>query len=82
MMIENRPEFKSIKSFDEFEKYYWYRKELAEICKSLDLEHRGTKKELNQIIKAYFDGDLIRKTSKKVPQKRAEEISLDTPLLS
>ena len=34
IMIENRPEFDKIASFDEFNKYYWYREELSQICKS------------------------------------------------
>ena len=34
-MIESRPEFDKITSFDEFSKYYWYREELSQICKSL-----------------------------------------------
>ncbi|MFC2575192.1 MAG: hypothetical protein ACFNUS_03640, partial [Candidatus Saccharimonas sp.] len=33
-MIESRPEFDKITSFDEFHKYYWYREELSQICKS------------------------------------------------
>ncbi|HER2348639.1 TPA: ABC transporter ATP-binding protein [Streptococcus pyogenes] len=28
-MIESRPEFDKITSFDEFNKYYWYREELS-----------------------------------------------------
>ncbi|EFO54894.1 hypothetical cytosolic protein [Streptococcus infantis SK1302] len=42
-MIKSRPEFDKIVSFDEFSKYYWYRDELSQICKSLGLEYRGTK---------------------------------------
>ena len=49
-MIDSRPEFEKISSFDEFNKYYWYRDELSQICKSLGLENRGTKQELNDII--------------------------------
>ena len=50
MLIENRPEFDKITSFDAFNKYYWYREELSQICKSIGLEYRGTKQELNHII--------------------------------
>ena len=53
-MIENRPEFDKITSFDEFNKYYWYRDKLSQICKSLGLEYRGTKQELNDIIEQSF----------------------------
>ncbi len=80
-MIENRPEFDKITSFDEFNKYYWYRDELSQLCKSLGLEYRGTKQELNHIIEQYFKGNLIKKSSTKRNKKRVAAIALDTPLL-
>ena len=80
-MIESRPEFDKIISFDEFNKYYWYRDELSQICKTLELEYRGTKQELNQIIEQYFKGNLIKKSPTKRNKKRLEAIPLDTPLL-
>ena len=80
-MIESRPEFDKIVSFDEFNKYYWYRDELSQICKTLGLEYRGTKQELNYIIEQYFKGDLIKKSSIKNEKKQVETITLDTPLL-
>ena len=80
-MIESRPEFDKITSFDEFNKYYWYHEELSQICKSLGLEYRGTKQELNYIIEQYFKGDLIKKSSIKNEKKQVETITLDTPLL-
>ena len=80
-MTESRPEFDKITSFDEFSKYYWYREELSQICKSLGLEYKGTKQELNNIIEEYFKGNLIKKSSIKNKKKRAEKITLDTPLL-
>ena len=80
-MIESRPEFDKITSFDEFNKYYWYRDELSQICKSLGLEYRGTKQELNDIIEQYFKGNLIKKSSVKRKKKRIEVVTLDTPLL-
>ena len=79
-MIESRLEFDKITSFDEFNKYYWYRDELSQICKSLGLEYRGTKQELNHIIEQYFKGKLIKKSSIKRKKKQVEAISLDTPL--
>ena len=60
-MIEIRPSFKDIESFEEFNKYYWYREELSQICKSLGLEYRCTKKELNYIIEQYFKGNKVEK---------------------
>ena len=80
-MIESRPEFDKIASFDEFSKYYWYRDELSQICKSLGLEYRGTKQELNDIIEQYFKGILIKKTLIKRKKKQVEVVALDTPLL-
>ena len=81
MLNETRPEFGKIKSFEEFNKYYWYREELSKICKSLGLEYKGTKQDLNHIIEEYFKGNLIKKSSIKNKKKRAEKITLDTPLL-
>ena len=66
-MKENRPDFSNIKSFEEFNRYYWYREELSQICKSLGLEYRSTKQELNYIIEQYFKGN--------------RAITLNTPLL-
>ena len=80
-MIESRPEFDKITSFDEFNKYYWYRDELSQICKSLGLENRGTKQELNDIIEQYFKGNLIKKSSIKSKKKQVEVVTLDTSLL-
>ena len=80
-MIEKRLEFEKITSFDEFNKYYWYREEISQICKSLGLEYRGTKQELNHIIEQYFKGNLIKKSSIKTTKKQVENITLDTPLL-
>ena len=80
-MIEKRPKFEKITSFDEFNKYYWYREEISQICRSLGLEYRGTKQELNHIIEQYFKGNLIKKSSIKTTKKQVENITLDTPLL-
>ena len=80
-MIEIRPSFKDIELFEEFNKYYWYREELSQICKSLGLEYRCTKKELNYIIEQYFKGNRIEKSTRKVNKKYFEVITLNTPLL-
>ena len=76
-----RPDFDKITSFDQFNKYYWYREEISQICKSLGLEYRGTKQELNHIIEEYFKGNLIKKSPRKKVKKQVEAISLDSPLL-
>jgi len=78
---DNRADFINIKSFEEFNRYYWYRKELSQICKSLGLEYRGTKQELNHIIEQYFKGNRIEKSVRKVNKKQAEAITLNTSLL-
>ena len=80
-MKENRADFSNIKSFEEFNRYYWYREELSQTCKSLGLEYRCTKKELNYIIEQYFKGNRIEKSVRKVNKKQAEAITLNTPLL-
>ena len=81
-MIEIRPSFKNIKSFEEFNKYYWYREELSQICKSLGLEYRCTKKELNYIIEQYFKGNKVEKYLSKGKKSQSEDITLETPLLN
>ena len=80
-MKDNRADFINIKSFEEFNRYYWYREELLQICKSLGLEYRGTKQELNHIIEQYFKGNIIEKSVRKVKKKQAKAITLNTPLL-
>ena len=51
-----RPDFDSIKTYDEFIKYYWYRDELISICKEHGLKCDGGKIELNKVIESYFKG--------------------------
>jgi len=80
-LIEIRPSFKDIKLFEEFNKYYWYREELSQICKSLGLEYRCTKKELNYIIEQYFMGNKVEKYLSKGKKSQTEVITLETPLL-
>ena len=80
-MKDIRPDFKDIKSFEEFNRYYWYREELSQICKSLGLEYRVTKQELNHIIEQYFNGNKIEKFIRKVNKKQGEAITLNAPLL-
>ena len=79
--MESRPDFDKMTSFDQFNKYYWYREEMSQICKSLGLEYRGTKQELNHIIEAYFKGNLIKKSPRKKVKKQVKNISVDSHLL-
>lgn len=63
-----RPEFSQIQSYEEFSRYYWYRKELSQICRQLGLAHTGTKQELNGVIAAYFRGTKVKPSRHKLPQ--------------
>ena len=80
-MKDIRPDFKDIKSFEEFNRYYWYREELSQICKALGLEYRCTKQELNLIIEQFFKGNRVEKSVRKVNKNQTESINLNTPLL-
>jgi len=80
-MKAQRPNFKDIHSFEEFNYYYWYREELSQICRSLGLEYRGTKQELNDIIHQYFLGNNIEKRVSNKTKNQVEVITLETPLL-
>lgn len=79
--MDKRLEFNEIKSFEEFNKYYWYREELVKICKSLNISSSGTKGELNYNIKEYFNGNIIKHKSKGKRLKKVENFTLDTPIL-
>ena len=83
-MREKRPDFKDIKSFEEFNNYYWYHEELSQICKSMRLEYRGTKQELNYVIEQYFAGNRVeggKMSSKQFKNNEDGIITLETPLL-
>ena len=55
----NRPDFDSIKDYDQFKEYRWSRAELRNICKEHGLLFVGTEKKLNKVIEAYFNGERI-----------------------
>jgi len=76
-----RPKFKEINSFEEFNKYYWYKKELQQICKKLGIEYIGNKAELNNYIKEYFNGNIIKHQKKINVKKINGNLTLDTKLL-
>ncbi len=78
-----RPEFKKIKDYDEFNKYYWYREELIKICKELGLKASGNKIELNDVIKAYFSGEKILPEKRRTKHKKTakKELTLGTGLI-
>jgi len=77
-----RPNFKDIKSYNEFVKFYWYREELKKICKDIGIDYTGSKMELNHNIKEYFDGNIVM--PKKIVRKTktvVAELSLNTRLV-
>lgn len=59
--MSTRPDFKSIKDFEEFKRHYWYRKELVDICKTLNIDSSGSKAELLNTIEEYYKGNLNKK---------------------
>lgn len=79
--MTKRPNFEEIKSYSEFNKYYWYRDELSIICKQRGIDHTGTKQELNYVIEEYFKGNLIKKKAEKLKNKDVRKVSLNCPLL-
>lgn len=79
--MEERPDFKDIKSFEEFKKYYWYREDLIKICKSLGIDSSGYKLELMGNIEKYYMGEIVKKRKPSVMKNTAKEITLDTKLL-
>ena len=81
--MKDRPDFTTMKTYQEFSHYYWYRTELADICKQLGLEYSGIKTELEEEIKQYFAGNVVqKKVPLKTKKKQGIELTLDTPLLS
>lgn len=79
-----RPDFDTIKSYEEFLKYYWYREELIKICKAHGLKADGSKIELNKVIEAYFAGEKIlpeKKASVKRKKPVVTELTADTGLI-
>lgn len=76
-----RPDFKEIKSYTEFIKYYWYLEELKSICKSLNLEYIGGKNELNNVIKEYFNGNKISHKVKRKFKNKVDVLTVETPII-
>ena len=78
-----RPDFDSIRSYDEFSKYYWYRDELISICKEHGLKAPGGKIELNRVIESYFNGVIIPPAKKTTVRKSAfkGDLTLQTGLI-
>lgn len=63
-----RPVFSKALSADEFQKFYWYKTELQEICQDYQLPTYGTKHELEGYILQFLNGkpsDLIQPARKR-----------------
>lgn len=77
-----RPDFDDIKDFDEFNKYYWYREELINICKAHGLKHDGSKIELYRVVGAFFLGErILPEKKKKIKKATVTELTLETGLI-
>jgi len=79
--MELRPNFTDIKTYEEFEKHYWYRDELSKLCKHLCIDSSGIKEELNHNIKEYFDGNIVKKKKRVIRKNHLGELSLQSHLL-
>lgn len=72
--MENRPAFEEIGTYEEFTKYYWYREELAAICRGLGICASGYKAKLNKRIEEYFREGLKSKREMLNPKMPENEI--------
>lgn len=79
--LAKRPDFFELTSYEAFEQYYWYRVELQKICRQLRMDSNGTKQELNENIKAYFEGKTVSKKVSAVKIQSGAPLTLSTPLL-
>ena len=73
-----RPDFSTIKSYEEFSQYYWYREELQKICKQLGIDASGMKADLNHNIEEYFKGNIIKPKPRRKTEKAQETMSAKT----
>lgn len=76
-----RPDFKEIKTYEEFSKYYWYREELKEICKNIGADDSGMKDKLNKVIEEYYNGNIVKKKKVNRTKTITNVITLDTKLV-
>ena len=74
-----RPDFKDIKTFEEFSKYYWYREELIKICSGLGLKSNSGKIELYKVIEAYFNASCHPDTKTRHPELVSGSVSKEIP---
>lgn len=84
-MPNSRPPFSLQMSKSDFNGFYWYKEELAGICRSQGLSSSGTKAELEQRIRQLLDGEVAiepRKEAARIRQKKKPQvITLETRLI-
>lgn len=85
----NRPIFDSKMNSEIFNKYYWYKEELEQICRKYSLPNYGTKAELANYIVQYLDGVPVQniKSVRKIRRNttlslKTNQITLETKLLN
>ncbi|GAP00814.1 putative cytosolic protein [Fructobacillus fructosus] len=82
-----RPEFNRYMNANEFNKYYWYKTELQEICRRYHLPTYGTKYELTLYITALLEGKAVdqikpvRISRRSKKRLNASDITVSTPIL-
>lgn len=79
--MNTRPSFDTICSYEEFQQYYWYLADLQQICKSKGIDHKGNKIELNERIKQYYQGIIIKPQKCTAIKKTNVPLTLDMKLL-
>ncbi|MGN7380833.1 MULTISPECIES: SAP domain-containing protein [unclassified Paenibacillus] len=84
-MNPSRPEFSTELTVEEFDRHYWYKEELENICRLHNIPATGTKAELLFRIKKWLGGEVTtdqRKANSSIRmEKEPVEISLDTRLI-
>lgn len=81
MSDQSRPPFHPAMNPSDFERYYWYKSELQQICKQYGLPASGTKAELLNRVKGWLEGKEIRDDRQVYAnrRKKANELAEITP---
>lgn len=79
--MQSRPKFEDIKTGKEFNKWYWLKEEMEEICKGIGLPHSGRKFDLrDRIIYALDNNGILKPEPQK--QKSASKFDWSKSILS
>lgn len=73
----SNPNFNKNMTINEFKSYYWYREDLVNICRKLDLDYDGSKDELEKRIIAYLNGNILESKRKNLNKKRMNKKMTD-----